>query len=150
MLLLWNNFLTTILLSFSCLFFFKIYGTTSFSELQLITNTSKIVYLYLIAVGWKLGLPLFHFFKLEVYQYLLRENVFLFSIITVVINLFILFFLLKIEIVYFSLYSNNFIVLILLVLVNILILNLKLQSMLLFFAVSGLVTTTTLLTVFII
>lgn len=150
LLLLWNNFLTTMFLALSCYFFFKFFATTSFFELSYLTSKTNIVYLFIFGLFWKMGLPLFHFFKLEIYKYLLNENIFLFSILTALINIFIFFFCFNLDIVFSSIYSYNFIVILLVFFLNMLIFNLKLQSFLLFFAFSGIITLATLLTLFII
>lgn len=150
LLFLWNNFLTTMFLGVSCFFFFKFFGTTSFSELFLLTRNTNIVYFFMIGLFWKLGLPLFHFFKLELYKYLLNENLFIFSVLTALINIFIFLYCFNLNIIFSSIYSNNFIIILLVFFINILIFNLKLQSFLVFFAFSGVITLTTLLTLFII
>lgn len=148
LLLLWNNFLTTIFLSLGCFFLFKNYGTTSFYELTLLPVYNLYVYFFLIGFFWKLGLPLFHFFKLEVYRFLLKENVFLFSIITTLINFFLFFFIFSNSLVFSSIYCDKFILIIIISSLLLIIINLKLVNFLQFFAFSGVFTLTTVSTVF--
>lgn len=150
LMLLWNNFLTTFFLALGCFFLMRESGTTSFAELELLETTSIYVYIFLIGLAWKLGLPVFHFFKLEVYKYLLKENVFLFSILTTVINLVLMFFCLTQPAIFNVIYLNNVLVFVVLFAVVLILVNLKLTNLLQFFALSGALTMTTLLTVYLI
>ena len=93
---------------------------------------------------------MFHFFKLEVYKYLLKENVFLFSILTTVINLVLMFFCLTQPAIFNVIYLNNVLVFVVLFAVVLTLVNLKLTNLLQFFALSGALTMTTLLTVYLI
>jgi hypothetical protein len=108
------------------------------------------VYFFLLGLFWKLGLPVFHFFKLEVYKFLLKENVFLFSILTTIINVVLLFFCLTEPSIFTALFTHNIFVLFILFAVCLVIINLKLTNFLQFFALSGVFTMTTVLTVFLI
>ena len=148
LLLLWNNFLTTIFLIVSCFFLLKDYGTTSFNELSFLHIYNPYIYLFLIGFFWKLGLPLFHFFKLEVYRFLLKENVFLFSIITALINFLLFFVIFSNNIVFSAIYSVNLLLLIIFFAFFLVLTNLKLVNFLQFFALSGIFTLTTVSTVF--
>lgn len=150
LIILWNNFLTTIFLSLGCLYMFKHCGTSQFSEVAITLHKNYPVYLFLVGLAWKLGLPLFHFFKLEVYKYLLRENVFIFSVITANLNTIILFFCLSIPSVYTVLYNNNLIFLIILFCSNLVLFSLNLKNILYFFALSSIITVTTIITLFIV
>lgn len=150
LLLLWNNFLTTFFLAIGCYFLLKSYGTTNFRELYLVTNFSVYVYIFLIGLAWKLGIPLFHFFKLEIYKYLLRENVFLFSVTTTLINTLILYFLLSQPFILNTVYLNNFLIIPLLFSINLVLVNLKIFNVLHYFALSSVLTMTTLLSLFLI
>jgi len=147
--LLWNNFLTTFFLGLSCFFFIRVYGTSSFAELSLITTGSYYVYMFLIGLFWKLGLPLFHFFKLEVYKFLLKENIFAFSFITTLINSFILIFTLSKLIVISTLYYHNFLIILIVFGGSLIIVNLKLTNILLFFALSSVLTLSIVISVYV-
>lgn len=148
--LLWNNFLTTFFLGLGCFCALRASGTTDFAELSIIYTSLPSLYFFLVGLFWKLGLPLFHFFKLEVYKYLLRENVFLFSVITTLINTVILFVCLSQPILYNTIYLYNFLILTILFSVILAIINLNLTNILHFFALSGVFTMSTVLTVFLI
>ena len=150
LLLLWNNFLTTFFLGLGCFFLAKNSGSTDFVELTLLRSNFLSIYFFLLGVFWKLGLPLFHFFKLEVYKYLLKENVFLFSIVTTLTNIIILYVCFTQPVFFSVVYSNNFLSIILLFAINLALVNLKLVSFLQFFAFSGVFTITTILTIFLI
>ena len=150
LMLLWNNFLTTFFLALGCFFITRESGTTAFTELELLETTALYTYIFLFGLSWKLGLPLFHFFKLEVYKYLLKENVFLFSMLTTVINLVIVFFCVTQPVIFDAIYLNNYIILVVFFAVTLILVNLKLTNLLQFFALSGVLTMTTLLTVFLI
>lgn len=150
LLLLWNNFLTTLFLGLGCLFLAKTSGSTAFTELTFLEIDNKSIYFFLIGLFWKLGLPLFHFFKLEVYKYLLKENVFLFSIVTTLFNLIIFYMFISQPILFSCIYSHNLLALVGLFTIVLAIVNLKLTNFLQFFAFSGVFTLMTVLTVFLI
>lgn len=145
--LLWNNFLTTFCIALGSFFIIKSYGSTDFIELQMITVNPVYIYLYLVGLSWKIGLPLFHFLKLEVYKILLRENVFLFSIITTVINLMLLYFLLNQSVIFNAVYLHNWLIVVFCFLMILVVTNLKLYNILNYFALSGVLTSATLLVV---
>lgn len=150
LMLLWNNFLTTFLLALGCFFITRESGTTSFAELALLDSNALYIYLFLLGLSWKLGLPIFHFFKLEVYKYLLKENVFLFSILTTIVNLIIVFFCLTQPTIFNAIYLHNYVIFVVLFASVLVLINLKLTNLLQFFALSGVLTMTTLLTVYLI
>lgn len=143
LLLLWNNFLTTIFLTFGCFLIFKEFGTTNFNELNFMTPNGYGFHVFLVGLAWKLGLPTFHFFKLEVYRYLLKENVFLFSAVTTLINFFLFYAVFSKGIIALVVSSINFTIILVSVTIPLLILNLKTTNILQFFALSGLLTMTT-------
>ena len=145
LLLLWNNFLTTIFLSVSCFFLLKSYGTTNFTELATLNSAPTILGLFLIGLAWKLGIPFFHFFKLEIYKFLTRENIFFFSVITSLVNILIFYFSIQIPVIYTLLYLNNWLFVFIFFLINLVIYNLNIQSVLVFFALSSLITVATVL-----
>lgn len=150
LMLLWNNFLTSFFLALGVYFLLKSFGTSDFLELSLVTSSSSYIYIYLIGLCWKLGFPLFHFFKLEVYKYLLRENVFFFSIITTLINITILYFILSQTIVFNTIYLNNLIIIPIIFTINVVVINLKIHNILYYFAISSLLTITTITCLFLI
>lgn len=150
LLLLWNNFLTTFFIALGCFLLAKESGSTNFTELQYLCANTFGVYCFLLGLFWKLGLPLFHFFKLEVYKYLLKENVFLFSIITTLINVILIYICFTQSIFFTTIYSHNFIVLSAMFAINLALVNLKLVNFLQFFAFSGVFTITTVLSIFLI
>lgn len=150
LLLLWNNFLTTFFLAMGCFFLVKNNGTSNFTELIFVNGSFLGVYLFLFGLFWKLGLPLFHFFKLEVYKYLLKENIFLFSILTTLVNFLLFYVCLTQTIIFCAVYSLNFFLVVLTFAIMLLVINLKLVNFLHFFAFSGVFTLSTILTIFII
>ena len=84
----WLSLLTLLFCIISFIFIIMGVGTLDFLELTLLSSyLNKSVYLFLfIAMAWKLGLPIFHFFKLELYQFLELDIIFYFSIFSIVIN----------------------------------------------------------------
>lgn len=150
LLLLWNNFLTTFFLAFGCFILTRFSGSTNFFELSILETNSAGIYLFLFGLFWKLGLPIFHFFKLEIYKYLLKENVFLFSILTTIVNVFLFFICFTQPVIFTSIYINNILFFVLIFGILLSILNLKLSNFLQFFALSGVFTLTTVLSVFLI
>ena len=149
LMLLWNNFLTTLFLSLGCILLLKSCGTTIFLDFKLITVDCLGILLFMFGLFWKLGLPIFHFFKLEVYKYLIKENIFLFSSLTILINFFIFYIFFSQTIVFSIIYSYNIIFIVVMVCIVILIVNLKSFNILQFIALSGVFTITTILTIFI-
>lgn len=150
LMLLWNNFLTTFFLGLGCFFMLKNSGSTSFTELQFLQVDKTAVMFFLIGLFWKLGLPLFHFFKLEVYKYLLKENVFLFSILTTLMNVILFYFCFTQPSIFSIIYEYNILLLVVIFAITLLIINLKLTNLLQFFALSGVFTLSTVLVVFLI
>lgn len=150
LMLLWNNFLTTFFLALGCFFIIREAGTSNFTELIFVNESFVGCFLFLFGLFWKLGLPVFHFFKLEVYKYLLKENIFLFSILTTLVNL-LLFYVCFTQVVVFSaIYSINILSIILVFSILLILTNIKVVNFLQFFAFSGVFTLTTVLTVFLI
>lgn len=150
LLLLWNNFLTTLFLSLGCFMLMRFNGSTNFYELSFLNVNALAVYTFLLGLCWKLGFPIFHFFKLEVYKYLLKENVFLFSTLTTVVNITLLYICFTQPVIFQSIYLYNFLFLVLIFAILLLILNLKLTNFLQFFALSGAFTLTTIVSVFLV
>lgn len=150
LMLLWNNFLTTFFLALGCLLILKQSGSTNFIDLTFLDFSKIGILIFLVGLFWKLGLPIFQFFKLEVYRYLLKENVFLFSILTTLINFLIVYLVVSQSVVFTLMYSYKYFVLILVTSLFLIITNLKLISLLQFLALSGVFTLTTSLTVLLI
>ncbi len=150
LLLLWNNFMTSFFLALGCFLMAKIFGTTNFIELSILTNEFIFIYFYLLGLFWKLGLPIFHFFKLEVYKYLLKENVFLFSIITTLINTIIIIFCISQPVIFNTIYLHNLFLIIIIFTIFLAIVNLNLTNILHFFALSGIFTLSTFISLFLI
>ncbi len=149
LLLLWNNFLTTFFLSLSCILLLKTSGTTIFTDFNFTVVENYKILLFIIGLFWKLGLPIFHFFKLEVYKYLIKENIFLFSTITILINFFIFYIFFCQNIIFSLVYSYKFISFVLLFCIALVINSLKIFNLLQFFSVSSILTLTTTLSIFI-
>lgn len=147
--LLWNNFLTSLFLVLGCFLTLHITGTTNFYELNLTTTELYPIYLFLVGLFWKLGLPVFHFLKLEIYKYLLRENVFLFSILTTLINVIILFITLSQPVIFNTLFLHNWTILVISFSILLSLVNLNTTNVLQFFAFSSVFTLTTVLSVFV-
>lgn len=93
---LWFSFLTLLLLSFSLLICVYFVGTVNFSQLEHFRYCTTSLYwtFLLLAIFWKMALPGFHFFKLELYQYISILLLLVFSSLTLLLNCFILNFLL--------------------------------------------------------
>ena len=86
---LWLSFITLILISSIIILFSFNYGTTSITEVSYFTVNKILYYILFISFTFKLGLPGFHFFKLELYKYLPINILILFSIFSLLINTFI-------------------------------------------------------------
>lgn len=142
---LWNSFLTTVFFNLLLWYSLRYTGVISFTELNIINNDIIFALFLIISISWKLGLPLFHFFKVELYKYLTRETLFLFSILSTFINSCILWFILSQYFIYFVFLLYNFCLLIVLTLIILILINLNVSNFLYFLAYSGLITLSTIL-----
>lgn len=140
---LWNSFLTTLFFNVLLWYSLKYAGTVSFTELNFVSKDVTFTLLLVVSTSWKLGLPLFHFFKIELYKYLTRETFFLFSILSIFVNSCILWFILSQYFIYFIFLFYNFFLLTVLVLIVLIISNLNISNFLYFLAYSGLITLST-------
>lgn len=86
---LWLSFFTLIFFMLNIFIFIFIFGTLNFNELISLNINKTYFFFLIIAFFWKLGLPLFHFFKLELYQFLNFPSLVLFSTLTLVSNSFL-------------------------------------------------------------
>ncbi len=93
---LWTSFLVLIAVSVAILLSVYNYGTLYFSELNLFTYgySDYTWQLLLFSLLWKLGAPGYHFFKLQIYQFLPLYTLLLFSVISLFVNFLLLQFLL--------------------------------------------------------
>ena len=89
---LWNSFWTSILFSLFLLTLIYNFGTLNFNAVKLLWTNEYwyVAYLFFFSIFLKLGLPLFHFYKLQVYFLLDLKYIFFYSIITTFTNLCIL------------------------------------------------------------
>lgn len=143
LLFLWNSFLTTAFFNLLLVFSFKNYGTIAFYELNLCKLNIVFIILLLVSISWKLGLPIFHFFKIELYKYLLKESIFLFSIMTIIINIFIFIFIFLQYFVYTTFLVYQTFILIFIVLFIVVLVNVNIANFFYFLAYSSLITMST-------
>ena len=88
-----NSFLTTLFFSFGIVLICIYFGTVNFSELLYFTIEQKhALFFIILGLGWKLGLPGLHFFKLELYNYLPLTLLFFFSVISLVLHTYIFYY----------------------------------------------------------
>lgn len=92
---LWVSFFTLIILYFSLLLVVKNVGTLTFVEIYFYSEKVPfyVWHLLLISLLWKIGGPGFYFFKVELYQYLPTNSLFIFSIVSSFTGCFLLHFL---------------------------------------------------------
>lgn len=111
---LWFSFFTLVLLSFSVLVCVFTVGTVNFFQLECFRYTTTSLYwtILLLALFWKMALPGFHFFKLELYQYISILFLLIFSSLTLLLNCFLINFLLatfglilKVQFFYFLIFA---------------------------------------------
>lgn len=114
---LWFSFITLILLGFSVIVCTYYVGSVKFSQLECFRYSTTALYwtLLLLAIFWKIALPGFHFFKLELYQYMSTLFLLIFSSLSLLLNCFIINFLLvvfglilKIQFFYFLIFALIF------------------------------------------
>lgn len=141
--LLLNNFLTTVFLTVSCILLLRELGTVYCVDLDYLNTPTGLIYIYIFGLFWKLGYPLFHFFKLELYRYLIRENLLIFSIVTTIVGFSLLVFILTQPAIFTALSKNNLLILLFVSLVSITISKLKTINFFEFLGISGLLTMST-------
>jgi len=133
---LWTSFLVLIAISVAILITVYNYGTLYFSELNLFTyGFNEYTWQFLLfSLLWKIGAPGYHFFKLQIYQFLPLYTLLLFSVVSLFINFLLLQFMLMslVPIFFFS----KAIILVYLLLFNFVLL-LSLQSHLPFYDFFG-------------
>lgn len=83
---LWLSFFTLIFFVFNTILWVYVFGTIDFIELANFQSQPITCFLILLAFFWKLGLPIFHFFKLELYQFLNFNSLILFSTVSLLVN----------------------------------------------------------------
>lgn len=92
---LWNSFLTSLFFGFGCYLVSCKTGTLCFNELEFFRQEPGTgVYLIFFSICWKLGIPGFHFYKIQLYRFLEKSNLFLFSILSIIFNIVLFQFLL--------------------------------------------------------
>jgi len=91
---LWLSFFTLLFFSICLIYWVYMYGTLDIYELRAFKLNIKLSLLMFISFFWKLGVPLFHFFKLELYRYLDFISLLIFSLISLIINSFLFIYLL--------------------------------------------------------
>lgn len=133
---LWLSFFTLLFFSANLIVLTYSYGTLNFLELRFFNLEHKYYVLLFIAFFWKLGVPLFHFFKLELYRYLDFIGLVLFSIISLSINSFMFLYFLQIS---NTVFQYNEIIVILCTTFNLILLLQSIEKIYLyyFFAISG-------------
>lgn len=133
---LWLSFFTLVFFTISILLLSINYGTVNYKEVNYFYISNYIFYFIFISLSFKLGIPGFHFFKLELYKYLPINTLILFSIFGLVINMFIFFFILYLL---YPLIINSVYIIFFVLIVNILLLlvNIDKVSIFYFFALSS-------------
>ena len=87
------SYLVTLLFCLGMFGLSFLYGTLNYRELSYLTlNLNWACYLLLCAFFLKLGLPSLHFFKLELYQFINFNLLYLYSILSLLLTLYIYFF----------------------------------------------------------
>ncbi len=139
------SFFTLVCFFLGLLLVFYYIGTVNFKEIKLLSNFLPffIWFIFLTGLCWKLGVPGFHFFKLQIYSYLPLNVIILFSLFSTVVNNFVLiFFLIEFSYVYVN-FSYIYLIFVLISNIVLLILNFKDDSFYHFLAYSALNTWTT-------
>jgi len=133
---LWLSFFTLLFFTLNLFQWIYMYGTLNFKELQFFLTDSLSVNFILVAFFWKLGVPVFHFFKLELYKYLDFVPMLMFSILSLLINTILFLYLLNVLSVVLN-YSLFIVFIVLVINILLLIQGLDKIFMFYFFAISG-------------
>lgn len=136
---LWISFFTLIFFFFSLLLIVWYCGSLKFNQIAAVNSAVPAIcwHLLLIAFLWKIGGPGFYFFKLELYQFLPLHFLIIFSLLSVVVNCFVLaFFFLNCWQIYLS---SSLAILVYLLILNIILLvrGLKLMNLYQFLGLSA-------------
>lgn len=104
---LWNSFWTSLLFAIFLVLLIYHYNSINFVEVKLLWTNSNwdIMYVFFFSVFLKLGLPFFHFFKIQIYYLLNIKLIFFYSIITTFTNLCFLLIISQLNL--FILFSEN-------------------------------------------
>lgn len=142
LLYLFNNFFITILFLLGINYTVEFYGTTNFTELMYLNNTTVYwqIYFLIIAFLFKLALPGFHYLKLEIYKYLNMDITILYSVITIFINYTFTIFFFNHNIIFYTLNSFKLINILILLSFFFFIQKLKLTNFQEFISYSGFAT----------
>lgn len=91
---LWMSFFLLVILVVFLYYVVYRFGTLDFEELICVNRKTPEIWHFIVLIAlWKLGAPGFHFFKLELYQYLPLYTLLIFSVVSIFVNGFILQFL---------------------------------------------------------
>nr|YP_010147314.1 hypothetical protein K4Z05_mgp38 [Thuricola similis]QQP22125.1 hypothetical protein TSIM_09 [Thuricola similis] len=104
---LWNSFWTSLMFAIFLVLLIYNYNTINFFDVKILWAQSNwyITYVFFFSIFLKLGLPFFHFFKIQVYYLLNIKLIFFYSIITTFTNLCFLLIISQLNI--FILFSEN-------------------------------------------
>lgn len=83
---LWLSFFTLVFFVINTILWVYLYGTLNYTQLSYFLQNKFFCIFILIAFFWKLGLPIFHFYKLELYQFLNFLNLIIFSLTSLIVN----------------------------------------------------------------
>ncbi len=148
---LWNCFLTTIIYGISLFFLLKENGTVDLFELYIIKQSKDLsLLIFFISFFIKLGLPGFHFLKLEIYKYLPIKVLIIFSTITLLLNINLLTWVIFQDIFFSFIISNKVFTIIILFVGFFSLIQLTLDSWQQFIAFSSLLTMFTIISLLII
>lgn len=119
---LWNSFWTSLMFSIYITLLIYNYNTIYFTDLKILWSESEwyLPYIFFFSIFLKLGLPFFHFFKMQIYYLLNLKLIFFYSIITTLSNLCFLIIISQLEIC--KLYIENSYIFLILIIGNVLLL----------------------------
>jgi len=85
----WNSYLTTLFFGIGVLGLSYYFGSLDFYFLSFFKSNNVFLLLLFVSLCWKLGMPAFHYLKLQIYRYLDCYNLFFFSVYSLLFNLFL-------------------------------------------------------------
>lgn len=144
---LWLSFFTLFFLLLALVNLTFYCGTLNINELSLcsLTYSGWGGLFLLISILWKISAPGFHFFKLELYQFLSFYSIFFFSLITLATNMYILSILLVMLNSFFTPFTLTIFIIMTLFTIFIFIRGINNLYVSEYFAISSLATATTIL-----
>lgn len=140
---LWSSFFTSLCVGISTFLISQKFHTLNLYELDFFSTPTIYGLILLLGLFTKIGMPGFHYFKLEVYKYLPVSTLFIFSLLTLILNILFTIFLISWPWINSILIQYNFIIYSIVCAIFFIIINFKVYNVNSLLALSSFLTLTT-------